>query len=618
MNFLTPAALWFAAAIPVVVVFYLLKRKRVVKLVSSTMLWQRFLAETQANAPFQRLRHNWLLILQIILLLLVVLALCRPYFFGQNKESPLRVMIIDGSASMKSRDVSPSRFEQAKTEALQWVDGLRDQERIMILLAGANTEVKQSPTSDKTALRRAIQNCQPSDAPTRLADALKTAGAFTHEKRGEEEVMFGEIHLFSDGAVTDLEDLGNQNLPIIYYKIGLGNRNLGIVSMDVKSHPEDPEQRAIFASIANSSDAPFNTDVELHFNDQLLEVRALALEATNTQPLVFFAPQVVNGVFTVSLTAEDDLSTDNQASMVSLMPTPVRVLLLTEGNKFLEKALRSASPALELTVSDFVIDAADQYDLAVIDDTTPLVWPNINTMAIRSAPTNWFTGMAPIKNPPIVDWKSTHPLLRYVNFDNVQIAEAYRVDPPAWGIPLLESPSTPLLLVGEINQRRVVWTAFNPLQSTWPLRISYPIFMANAVDWLNPASQNTSQLQIQAGKPFRLNLYQTIAAATVTWPDGREENLPLAPDSREVVFGNTTQQGIYQLKAGTNETVFCVNLLDADESSIRPKDELPLGKYEQVAATTLKQANLELWRWIALGGLLVLLFEWWYYHKRTV
>ena len=68
MNFLEPAALLFGLSLPVVVVFYLLKRKRVLKLVSSTLLWQKFLAETQANAPFQRLRHNWLLLLQLILL----------------------------------------------------------------------------------------------------------------------------------------------------------------------------------------------------------------------------------------------------------------------------------------------------------------------------------------------------------------------------------------------------------------------------------------------------------------------------------------------------------------------------------------------------------------------
>ena len=77
MKFLTPAAFLFAATIPVVIVFYLLKRKRVVKLVSSTLLWQKFLSETQASAPFQKLRKNWLLILQIILLTLAVFALAR-------------------------------------------------------------------------------------------------------------------------------------------------------------------------------------------------------------------------------------------------------------------------------------------------------------------------------------------------------------------------------------------------------------------------------------------------------------------------------------------------------------------------------------------------------------
>src|SRR5204862_3406941 len=118
MNFLAPTAFAFAAAIPVVIVFYLLKRKRVVKLISSTLLWQRFLAETQANAPFQRLRHNWLLLLQILLLLLAVLALSRPYFTGTAKSSRLRVLILDASASMQATDEKPSRLHKARAEAL--------------------------------------------------------------------------------------------------------------------------------------------------------------------------------------------------------------------------------------------------------------------------------------------------------------------------------------------------------------------------------------------------------------------------------------------------------------------------------------------------------------------
>src|SRR3984957_5060618 len=131
MHFLAPIALFFGLTIPVVVVFYLLKRKRVVKLVSSTLLWQKFLAETQASAPFQKLRRNWLLILQIILLILAVLALSRPYFATKAKSSELRVLIIDASASMQSTDETPSRFEKAREEALKWVDSLRDQDKMV-------------------------------------------------------------------------------------------------------------------------------------------------------------------------------------------------------------------------------------------------------------------------------------------------------------------------------------------------------------------------------------------------------------------------------------------------------------------------------------------------------
>ena len=198
MNFLAPAAFAFAAAIPVVILFYLLKRKRVVKLVSSTLLWQKFLAETQASAPFQKLRKNWLLILQIILLALTVLALSRPFFKTRAKPAELRVIILDTSASMQATDESPSRFEKARSEALKWVDSLANTDQMVILQAGANTEVKQSATSEKAALRRALQACICSDGPTRLVPALRMAESLVRDQRR------AEIHLFSDGAVPEL------------------------------------------------------------------------------------------------------------------------------------------------------------------------------------------------------------------------------------------------------------------------------------------------------------------------------------------------------------------------------------------------------------------------------
>lgn len=610
MSFLAPAAVAFAATIPVVIVFYLLKRKRVVKLVSSTLLWQKFLADTQANAPFQRLRHNWLLILQLLLLALVIFALMRPFFAGNAASSRLRVLILDASASMQATDEKPSRFEKARDESLKWVNSLLDSDQTVVLQAGAHTEVKQSSTSDKGALRRAIQDCAPADSPTRLVEAFKLAETLIKNRSD------AEIHLFSDGALPNLGEFENKNLPLVYHRVGQSGNNLGIVSLDVRANPEDPKQRAIFVNVGNFSTSAQQTDVELLFDNQLLETRPLSLTLTNTQPLVFVAPQTQDGVFTVRLTAKDDLAADNQASIVSLMPQPVKVLLVTRGNRFLEKALKGP-PNVQLSIAAQLSDAGAAFEIIVLDDVVPAVWPLVNTLAIHTANTNWFATWDTAKSPAIVDWKNTHPLLRFVNFDNVQIAETLAVKAPPWGVSLVDSPQTPLIIAGELERRRLVWIAFDTLQSTWPLRISFPIFMANAIEWLNPANANAGQYMVRAGDPFRLALPLQAASAQVTGPDAKTKQLPIEPNARELLFGDTFKQGIYRLKAGTNEVTFCVNLLDAAESNITPREELPFGKYGKVAATTMKRANMELWRWIAAAGLLVLLFEWWFYHKRT-
>jgi Ca-activated chloride channel homolog len=615
MSFLAPAAFAFAAAIPVVIVFYLLKRKRVIKLISSTLLWQRFLAETQANAPFQRLRHNWLLVLQVLMLLLAVFALARPYFTGNAKSSRLRVLILDASASMQATDEKPSRFEKARADALKWVNGLKDNDQMVVLVAAANTEVKQSATSDKSALRRAIESTRPTDSPTRLREALQLADTLIQNQPQDANP---EIHLFSDGAIPDLAEFENKNLPLVYHRIGSRGNNLGLASLDARANPDNLAQRAIFTSVVNPGTNEQSAEVELRFGDELVETKTVTIPPTNTTPLVFIANQPRDGVFTVRLNANDDLAADNQASIVSLLPRPAKVLLVTTGNRFLEKAIRPV-PNVELNIAAVLPDKPEVYDIVVLDSVTPAEWPKCSVLAVHIAPPILFSNAVRIESPPIVDWKNTHPLLRFVSFDNVFINEALAVNRPRWGESLVESTeSKPLIVAGEIERKRVVWVGFETLQSTWPLRISFPIFVQNALEWLNPASGHATERTIKAGEPLRLALDESIGEAKVTSPDGTVKTVPLEKSAREIIFGDTAKQGIYQLQAGTNQITFCVNLMDAAESDILPRDELPLGKFGAgIAATKLQRANTELWRWIALAGLCVLLFEWWWYHKRT-
>jgi len=616
MSFLSPLAFLFAATIPVVVVFYLLKRKRVVRLVPSTLLWQKFLAETQASAPFQKLRRNWLLLLQILLLLLAVLALSRPFFTGKARGSPLRVVILDASASMQATDVKPNRFGLARSEALRLVDALKPEEQMMVLQAGANTVVKQSPTSDKATLRRAIESCAPADSPTRIADALKTASAFTFEKRGEEEVPAAEIHLFSDGAVPGLEEFENRGLPLVFHKVGNGSDNLGIIALEARSNPENPAQRAIYTGLLNASSNTVTTELELLFEGQPVDARAVTLRPGERQPQVFVASQERDGVFTVRLKSEDDLSIDNEASVVSILPKPAHVLLVTRGDRFLEKAL-DAVPSVRLTIAPNLTDAGQEYDFVVLDAVPPTVWPEVNVLAFAVSQTNWFETVANVESPPLVDWKATHPLLRYAPFDNVGVARSAVVESPGWGESLLECPQGALIVAGDLDGRRIAWVGFDPLESNWPLRVAFPIFVANAVEWLNPATARNSQLQVRSGDPFQLALANPVKDAQIRLPGGEIRNLDVDPSNPEIVFGDTARRGTYRVTAGTNQFAFCVNLLDPQETHTQPRKELSLGEYDKVEANVERQANTELWRTLTLLGLAVLMFEWWWYHKRT-
>src|SRR3954447_9162320 len=116
-NFLSPLTGIIAAAIavPALLVLYFLKLRRRELPVSSTLLWKKAIQDLQVNAPFQRLRRNLLLILQMLLLCLLILALARPVTFYQPGAGKNTVILIDRSASMSANDVNgKSRLEEAK------------------------------------------------------------------------------------------------------------------------------------------------------------------------------------------------------------------------------------------------------------------------------------------------------------------------------------------------------------------------------------------------------------------------------------------------------------------------------------------------------------------------
>src|SRR3972149_2819576 len=113
MSFVAPLALLGLLFVSAVVAMYLLKLRRDEAVVPSTLLWQRLVADVEANAPWQRLRGSLLLLLQLPLVLLLAALAARPFLERPAGLAQDLVLVIDTSASMAATDVAPDRLTAA-------------------------------------------------------------------------------------------------------------------------------------------------------------------------------------------------------------------------------------------------------------------------------------------------------------------------------------------------------------------------------------------------------------------------------------------------------------------------------------------------------------------------
>jgi hypothetical protein len=122
MSFLAPLAFALLGLSLPLVLLYFLKVRRRDQRVPSLLFWETTLHDRQASAFFQRLQRDPLLVLQLLALLALTLALARPALTIMGHGARKVAIVLDASASMKSRDGGAPRFAAARAEAaaLAW------------------------------------------------------------------------------------------------------------------------------------------------------------------------------------------------------------------------------------------------------------------------------------------------------------------------------------------------------------------------------------------------------------------------------------------------------------------------------------------------------------------
>ena len=659
------AAIAGAVAVPSLLVLYFLKLRRREMPVSSTFLWRKAVQDLQVNAPFQRIRRNLLLLLQMLALLALIVALARPVANYTPGAGKLSVILIDRSASMSATDGAggQTRLEQAKRDADDLVDGMATGGQAAVIAFDDAPDVVQTFTGDTQLLKRAINGVQPTDRRTKLKLAYQLAGAqAAHIAEQNRSNVKPTVYLLSDGRVEDASDLSLDG-DLKYQPIGTDQAgNVAVVALDAKRNYDNPVHVEVFAGLANYGPKPVATDVRLTVDGKVAKVAGvqLAPERWNDPAWVAAHPgekdpafiprsnvqftdieMPTAGVLGVELVPRHDdlLAADDSAAVVVPPPKALTVLLVTESHDdpYLERAFAAMNlrDSQVMLAEDYEDKQPANFDVIIFDRVTPHFMPPGGSFI-------WF-GCAPpngklhvvkdgekyqtVNDNSVLDWQRDHPILRHLQVGDLFAASMLKLSVPPDAQVLVDGIKGPMIVLDHEGHSTNLVVAFDLLQSNWPLhRVSFPLFIHYALQFLALGSDMAVRPSFAPGDTPRVphaaldRLGPDVKSIRLTGPMGPVD-VPV-PATGDFVFPPLNRVGVYKTDPPVPEfEQIAVNLLDRNESNLMPV-LTPPGDVTTRAAAAMAVAGgrgrLELWWWIvACGAVPLLLVEWWVYTRRV-
>ena len=127
---------------------------------------------------------------------------------------------------------------------------------------------------------------------------------------------------------------------------------------------------------------------------------------------------------------------------------------------------------------------------------------------------------------------------------------------------------------------------------------------------------------MRAGDPVSVRLVPEADEIVVTAPDGSRSSY--RPGSQELSFAGTSQLGVYRAqqmskgKAVGEPEEFAVNLFSREEAIIAPQPNLVFAGTKQGQPAVSSQQEVEIWPWVLLASLVLLMAEWWFYNRAGI
>jgi Ca-activated chloride channel homolog len=608
MSFQSPLALlWFLPVGGFILALYLLRLRRRDFVVPASFLWPERQDEVRANSLFQKLKFNWLWVLQLLALLALVLGLARWQMRQENVQGLTSVVIVDASASMGATDVSPDRFGVAVKRAEELVKAMKPGDRMALIEAGSNPKVLVGLSDDPAKLRQGVGTLARGDAPSDVGESLRLAMALVG-RDAESRIV-----LFSDGCFDPVGAVARGKSQILFEPIGTKSDNLGIQALGTAQTPAGLQA---YVGVKNFGLAEANSALTVYSDGKSVFSERVTVGPGQTVGRTVKLPGDAE-VVQAKLDEGGFLKSDDVRWVPGDPAGSLRVLLVTKGNLFLETGLSlDARVVLDKSTTVPTTEKADSsgggsYDLVIFDSLpeVPVKAPMVVTFGAGGLNSPVEVG-SKVRSPEVVSVRD-QGLLDGVSFEGVYLEDVYSVKPKAGAQALAKAANGPLVVLRE-NPKKQIYFAFDLLNGDFPLSVSFPIVLGNIVD--------------MAAGSNKAGISNLVTGQTVGIPGKDGTTLRVQqPDGNEIIakalngrftLRNFDQVGEYQVGEGEGAKRYLVNMISDRESTIAPVAEFAVAGGDAVKAKPMERFA-DLWKPLiaVMMGLLVL--EWFVFMRRS-
>ncbi len=363
---MTVQNLWplaFLVLVPAIIFLYILKQKTKEEDVPSLFLWNEVYKNLRADTPFEKLKHNILMYLQILLMLLLIFALMAPVAKKGGAVRENIVLVVDKSASMSHLyKGEETRLEYSVKQAKEVVDGLSEGANVTLVTCGSEAAVVYQGT-DKVQVKRRLNDIEHTLETGNLSSAIPMVNSLIS---GMEQA---DVYCYTDTEFADKDMIKGQKKVSLYVENAYSaGENMAV---EYLSYGADNGVEAI-ARVCNYGTHEKTEDISLYAGDELIEVTPVTVKPNESETVYFEkADLALDGktLLTAELSDRDALTEDNRQSVVLKQEQEKKVLLISEGNVFLEKALGLDEFVTVYKSSDAGVlkEAEDEYDLYVFD-----------------------------------------------------------------------------------------------------------------------------------------------------------------------------------------------------------------------------------------------------------